>query len=50
MVIVWILTTQVERIEIGSLRVSVRGVGNPVTFGWLLLSPPAQHWCYRACS
>jgi len=36
-VIVLILTTQVERIDIGGLRVSVRGVGNPVTLGWLLL-------------
>ena len=37
LIIVWILTTDVDRIAIGSLRASVRGVGNPVTFGWLLL-------------
>jgi hypothetical protein len=37
LIIVWILTTEVDRIAVGSLRVSVRGVGNPVTFGWLLL-------------
>jgi len=37
LIIVLILATEVDRIAIGSLRVSVRGVGNPVTFGWLLL-------------
>ena len=37
LLIVWILTTQVDRIDIGPVRASVRGVGNPVTLAWLLL-------------
>jgi hypothetical protein len=41
LLIVWILASQVDTIAVGSFRVSVRGVGNSVTFAWLLITAGA---------
>jgi hypothetical protein len=37
LVIAWILLTKGGRLEIGPVQVSVRGVGNPITFAWILV-------------